>query len=396
MDLEYRPVPDDRREEFHDLLHYAFRLEKGHSEYDPEALPGEVGDRRGLFDGDDLAVVCSHYWFDAQVRGTWVPAPGLSAVASPPEHRHKGYVARLLEESLREYRERGSVLSVLWPFKYSFYRKYGWDTCSRFSKITVEPDHLAFLQADASGTFRRVSADEWETLDEIYRADVTARDLAIDRSEAFWRHRVFERWEKDPFAYVWEEAGDPRGYVIYTVESDDDGKTFRVHDLAAVDETAFRNTLRFLHYHEAQVGSVSIRGPPDARLLDRLPEQWDVECEVSRGPMARIVDVPTAVEALEYPTGLEGTVRIGVDDPLVEWNEGTFEVSFEGGAATCRPVADDPSVELPMPALSQLYVGYRSLGRLRREADVVVHDEGATDVLSRAFPPRDVFLREGF
>jgi hypothetical protein len=49
-----------------------------------------------------------------------------------------------------------------------------------------------------------------------------------------------------------------------------------------------------------------------------------------------------------------------------------------------------------MTALSQLYVGYRSLDRLRREADVVVHDEAAADVLHRAFPPRDVFLREGF
>ena len=395
MALDYRPVPDDRREEFHDLLHYAFSLEDGHADFDPEEDPDEIGVRRGLFDGDDLAVVCRHYWFDARVRGTWVPAPGLSAVASPPEHRHRGYISQLLEESLDEYRERGSVLSVLWPFKYSFYRKYGWDTCSRFSKITCEPEHLAFTQENARGEFRRATPDDWPALDDIYRT-AADRDLAIDRSEAFWRHRAFEGWKKDPFVYVWEDEGEPRGYVIYAVEAEDDGKTFQVYDLAAADETAFRNCLRFLYYHEAQVESVSIRGPPDAELLDRLPEQWAVDCEVSRGPMARIVDVPAALEALEYPNDLQGSVRIGVADPLVEWNDGTFGVSFEDGTAACREVTDDPPVELSIAALSQLFVGYRSLDRLRRATDIVVRDESAAELLARAFPPREVFLREGF
>ena len=397
MEVTYREVPEDRREEFHDLLHYAFRPEDGHPEYDLEEGPGEVGARRGLFDGDDLAVVCRHYWFDARVRGTWVRAPGLSAVASPPEHRHGGLVRRLLVESLAEYRDRESALSILWPFKYSFYRKYGWGTCSRFTEITCEPDHLSAVAEDAIGEFRDATAADWEALDAIYRDDAAEWDLALDRSEAFWRHRVFESWRKDPFVYVWELDGEPRGYVVYTVEDDDDedGKTFRVYEVAARDETAYRHCLRFAYYHEAQVARVKIHGEPHARLLDRLPEQWETECTLSRGPMARIVDVPTAIEALEYPVDLEGSVRIGVKDPLVDWNDATFEVSFEDGAATCRQVDAEPDVECSIAHLSQLYVGYRSLDRLQRETDLTI-DDAVTDRLDAAFPPRDTFLREGF
>lgn len=398
MNLEYQSVPNERRKDFYDLLHYAFRLEEGHAEFDPEAIPGEVGARRGLFDGEELAVVCRHYWFDARVRGTWLPAPGLSAVASPPEHRHKGYIRQLLEESLREYRERGSVLSLLWPFKYSFYHKYGWDTCSRFSRIGVEPGHLAFTADTVEGEFRRASADDWKALDDIYTVDAGDEDLALERTENWWRHRIFEGWDKDPFVYLWETDDEPRGYVVYTVEDDteEDGKTLDIREVAAVEESAYRNGLRFAYSHEAQVERVRIHGSPEATLLDRLPQQWDAECKLSRGPMARIVDVPIAIEALDYPPDLNGSVRIGVDDPLVDWNDNTFEVSFANGSSSCLQVNGDPDVAFSMAALSQLYVGYRSLERLRRETAVTVYDEDAANLLDRAFPSRKGYLREGF
>jgi predicted acetyltransferase len=112
--------------------------------------------------------------------------------------------------------------------------------------------------------------------------------------------------------------------------------------------------------------------------------------------MARIVDVPTAIEALEYPADLEGSVRIGVEDPLVDWNDATFEVSFEDGTATCRQVEAEPAVECSIAHLSQLYVGYRSLDRLQQETALTIADDAVTARLDGAFPPRNVFLREGF
>lgn len=105
---DYRPLPEDHEEVFHEYVHYGFSPEEGPSEYDPEDLPerAKLGSKRALYpDGSADAApvsVCKHYWFDARVRGDVHAVPGLSAVATPPERRRQGHVRRLLAASLEE------------------------------------------------------------------------------------------------------------------------------------------------------------------------------------------------------------------------------------------------------------------------------------------------------
>lgn len=138
--VEYRPFPEDRKAEFHKMANYAFSPEDG--QFDPE----DVDERpslerpRGLFEDDDPLVICAHRDFRLRIRGVDREVAGLSVVASAPEHRRQGYVKRLLAESLSEYRANGTAFSVLWPFEYSFYRKYGWATVSQYVYVTTPPD----------------------------------------------------------------------------------------------------------------------------------------------------------------------------------------------------------------------------------------------------------------
>jgi len=138
--VEYRPLGEDYRDAFAEYTGYGFAPERGPVEYDPEEHDHErmeLGDRRGLFpdDGDDPLCVCVHHWFDALVRGERHPSPRLSFVATPPEHRRQGHIEQLLARSLAEYRDRGERFSLLWPFRYRFYRQFGWETCSRSLRI---------------------------------------------------------------------------------------------------------------------------------------------------------------------------------------------------------------------------------------------------------------------
>ena len=423
--MDYRPLPEDRTEQFQEYLHYAFSLEDGpQDEFDWDA-DDQPGEPRALFDGDRMLCVCRHYWFRTQFRGRRVEMPGLSAVASPPEHRRKGHVARLLAESLAEYRERGDFLTALWAFEDAFYERQGWGTANKWTRYECDPDALAWTRDDprAGGEFRPVDADDYERLDQVLRAADEEYELNIERTEKWWRKRIFDSWRGEPYAYGWESPdGDLRGYVVYRVEDGDDGKHLYVPEFAAADHAARVNCLRFLADHDSQVERVSLNGPLDTDLLDLSPDPAAIDCEVKTGPMVRLVDVPEAIEALAYPDVPDAAFTVAVSDPLADWNDATFRVAVEDGRTTCERIdgdyvtsdgkaaatdgeseatdgeaaATDADVIADVSALSQVYVGYHSVADAERLADLDVRTPAAREALSAMFPERDVFLREGF
>ena len=328
----YRPVPDERIDDFRGVLQYAFRPAEVSETYETvEELPGpaRVGARRGLFDGEELLCTCAHHWFTVDVRGGEHPLAGLSAVATPPENRRQGLVARLLDESLAEYHERDHYLSALWPFEYAFYRRYGWEQAGTYASYECEPEAFAFAAAatDDAGEFRRLDADEFERLNRVLDAHNDGVSLSMRRSEEWWRRRIFAGWERDPHVYGIERDGELRGYVVYDIETDEE-TTMRVHELVATDHETYLNLLRFCYYHDSQVERVKIHGRPDTLLFDLADDPRAIEYAVTPGGMVRIVDVERALSELDYPPDREGRIVLSVCDSLADWNDDTFAVDI--------------------------------------------------------------------
>ncbi|MFP8955375.1 enhanced intracellular survival protein Eis [Natrialbaceae archaeon A-CW3] len=408
---DYRPLPEEQRDVFHKYVTYAFRPEDGPPEYDPEehdTPQSRLGAKRGLYPDDaaedaEPLCVCSHYWFNATVRGKRHPTPGLSAVASPPEHRRGGHVRQLLEASLEEYREREAHFSILWPFRYRFYRQYGWETTNRHLLVESEPDDLSFAgerlasELTAPTRYRKLEADEWETLAPVYETHAGRHDLTLERSGDWWRYRIFQRWTTDPFVYAWERDGEPAAYVAYTIEGDWGDRTMMISDIGYVDIEAFLAVLAFCRHHDSQVNAVRVRLPVDTPLFDVATDPDAFDAEYETGPMGRIVDVERTLSALSYP-GVDGSLTIQVSDPLVDWNDDTFVLTADGGVGTCERVDGDSSsadVSLDIATLSQLAVGSRSVPALER-AGRLEATESVLETLSALFPERPVYLGDGF
>lgn len=386
--MEYRPIPDGRSEAFRRLVSYAFSPESG-PELEDEGKP-HPGERYGLFDDESLLCVCRHYFLDARVRGEDQSVAGLSAVASPPEHRRRGHVAELLGKSLADYRERGVDFSILWAFKHAFYRRYGWGTVNDYARYETTPAVLASAAGPDHGEFKRVEASEWKSLDSIYRAHRTRADFSLQRSEEWWHRRIFERWNADPYVYRWDD-GEPRAYIAYTVNRNDENgeKTLRATDMAYRDFSGFRQLLRFLASHESQIDRIRFRAPPDCPLFEMVEEPGEIECTRHAGPMFRLVDVE---RALDHLSGPEERLTLAVSDPLAPWNDRTFSVSNEG----CEPTDEKATVEASVNTLSQLYAGSRSLAMIERVGEISVREKRARPILESLFPPRRVYLGEHF
>lgn len=419
-DLDYRPFPEERDDEFRAFMRYAFSPEDG--PYDPEADDDDrehLAAYRGLFDGEEPVAVCGHHDFALRIRGRDRDAAGLSAVASPPEHRRQGHIERLLRESLTEYRGDGVDFSVLWPFEYAFYRQYGWETVSRYRWVKTPPEQLAFATEGSEGGgdagFRRLDADDYDAAADLLAATADRHDFTMARTEAWWRERTLRGWKTDPFVYGFERDGDLRALLSYTFEErdDGDGRVMVVSDAAVADPSEWDRILRFCRDHDSQVERVRLRLPVDVSVLDRVADPRAVTEEVRAGPMFRLVDVPSALGELSPDPDLETAFTLAVDDPLVDWHDRPVRVTVADGAVDAGRVetgrgeaernATDADVTAGIGALSQLYAGYRDVDDLRAHAAFDVDADGGDDPssaladdLAALCPPRRTFLREGF
>lgn len=418
--MEYHAVPDDHEAAFDGVLRYAFSPERGPdddtegpdrpSTFHPRALydtdDGVSADRAAdaaELDPEAIAVVCAYYDFSARIRGEHRLVAGVSAVASPPEYRRRGLVRDLLTDLHAELREEGVAFAALWPFEFPFYQRLGYARINDYTRLTVDPDALSGACPPASGSFERLTADDWAAVDAVHTAWADD-EFGLDRGEDWWRCRVFQSWGTDPYVYGWrDDGGDLRGYLVFTVEDgDDDGgrddKTMAVSELAFCDREARGHLLRFCRNHDSQVGSVRISGPADARLFDELDDPRAVDTEVRAGPMARIVDVSAALSRVAYPEDVTETIRFDVADETCAWNDRVVGLRVREGEGTVTDAVGDeaPTVSLDIGALTRLVGGSHGVDRLADLGHVEGLDAGSRATLAALFPTTDPYLREGF
>jgi predicted acetyltransferase len=269
---------------------------------------------------------------------------------------------------------------------------------SHGARTTVSPGDLDGAAGDPAGRFRRLAAEDWAVADGVYREWATEA-FGLRRSEGFWRHRVFEGWRDDPYVYAWaDEDGTARGYLVYTFEDGDDGREMRVVELAYADDEARAQLYRFLRDHDSQVESVRVRGPTpvSTRLFDELADPRAAEVELRPGAMARLVDVPAALESFAYPGDVAGRVTVAVTDDHCPWNDATVRLDVADGTATCRETDADPDVRAGVGTLTQVAVGSHGVAAAERDGDLSVATPAARETLAALFPPEPVYLREGF
>ncbi|MEF8851676.1 MAG: GNAT family N-acetyltransferase [Haloarculaceae archaeon] len=405
-ELAFRPVGPGHHDEFRRVVDYAFEPAAGPQDHDDEF--DRIADPFGLFDGDDLLSVCAHYGFDARLRGEWVPMAGLAAVATPPEHRRRGHVRRMVEASLERWRGE-FPLAALWSFSRSYYEQFGWAMANTFTEYTFPTAALSVARErrtrrdpDGDWRVRRATADDWADLQTAHEAHAADRELTIRRDEEWWRQRVFRTLDGDhPYVYVCERDGELRGYVVYTFEKTGDGlddRRLEVADLAFADHEARLALLALLADHDSQaVETVHYAG--DTSLLDLLEDPSAADCTVHAGPMVRVVDVPEALETTPYPDDVTADLTLAVADDTAGWNDGTFRLRVADGGGTCERAAVAPAeadATVGVGTLSQLVAGYHSVDEAHRLGNLAVRDDRTAEGLAALFPPRFVYLRTYF
>lgn len=324
------------------------------------------------------------------VRGTVLQMAGVSAVATHPMARGRGHIRALLTRLHGEMRDSGHAVSTLYPFRPSFYEKFGYVGFPKARQVRLLPEGLArTARAEIPGEleFHRIGAafDTYYAYIESQMAErhgfainlyTRAKQLGDEdeRSAVFARHN-----------------GEVVGALVYG--SADFGEELDVWRFLYRGPIGRGLLLQWLARHADQYAAFRFELPPDDRpdlwYTDvQYVDQTKVQMPTHSAPAGRVLSV-------EGLTGLgvgeaRATVEV-VDDPFVE---GTWTLDGYGGALDVLK-GGAPTATLTAHGLSGLVYGVLD------PAELAFRGYGSADpktiaALRTLFPPASPYLFSAF
>jgi predicted acetyltransferase len=310
------------------------------------------------------------------VAGEPLRSAGIGTVAIAATHRRRGLAADLMNAALREARERGDVVSSLYPFRTSFYQRLGYGQAGEALQYQIAPAMLPDAREREAVELLENRTARAEAL-ALYNAWARTQTGQLERGERVWASVTTSRAAPVDrvLAGYRGAAGGLEGYVLAVYRSDlpPESRRIEVDDIVWTTTAARRGLYGWLASLSDQWREVLIRALPSHRLGDwirepRLPHGaaphwrlWAPGATLLMGPMFRLLDVRAAWEGRRVETGPALAVRLDIDDPQIEENGGAWTLSFDAGRTSiergsggARP---DLAIRTDVATLSRIFVG---------------------------------------
>jgi predicted acetyltransferase len=381
-----------------------------------------------------LAGACKIYSMSQRVAGAALPMMGLAAVAVAPAARRQGVGARICERALEAARDRGDVVSTLYPFRVDYYRRLGWGLAGELHDYRFETAALP-TDGDAGSVRTARGAADADAIAACYDRATSPATGPIERDARVWGYRLageevgtrpLDSWSDKELAGSAELGRDVvvydrdgvSGYALLRRASRRPPREGVIHirELVVESEEAYRGLLAYVAGlgDRWRVGRYAAR--PDERFGDRLPDPrrygapsgrslYFPTARILRGPMVRVLDVPRALALRPYfddapeSAPRRVTLELRVQDRQLPENRGPWLVRVDDrharverldGAEGGRP-AESGHVRLETDAstFARVFAGELEPGEAAAAGDAVVGGDVA--LLGRMFATRQRF-----
>ena len=333
--------------------------------------------------------------FDMVLNGTVFKTIGIGGVGTDPEYRRLGLVRRFLEKAGEIAAQDACPITVLHPFSFSYYRKFGFERVADERILEFPIQALDFVPRYEK--FIRCTAADAAELSELYNRFGSERNVTFLRGADYgW---PTEGGPKKVYL-TRDENGVADAFAVFSVTTDFYvnqliNGVLHVWEFGFTSPAALDKLLGFLRMHDGEVSKVVLHNTAMAPEVERRLRHY-IHTQITVVPdiMARINDVEAVLKAVRYPVE-KGSFTVRVTEPegtahSAEKTAGVWQVVYENGTAAVTRLADDAACDLAadIPAFTQLVFGYESYGAVtaRYMPGVTLYNDCAD--FFRAFPNR--------
>jgi len=393
--MEIRNITNKERRALWDLYRYAFTIMSGSEIQDEELEEISIEETLGVFENGQLLSSLRVHDFQQSIRGVLKDCGGVAGIATYPEARRKGYIRQLMQEGFRIMREQGQSVSMLDPFKQSFYEQFGYVSANAALVVQAPLKHLQSKfkeNENREWTFERLRAvDAKDKLLEFIR-DVGPSQyhgFTVYKSipDGMWKQRV-----KDSFVVFVRHKKKIQAASQYRLRGERIQSKWQTN-LTCLNclwrtHEARDRLFSFFIKHQDQIHDIIIHAPFEVKI-----DHWfkDVRLKIERKAnwMVRLVDVKKAVDKL--PADGEDIIALEITDSECPWNNGLFTLQSEKGHLRLTKSSGHSVVKASIQALSSLVYGTQPLDEIEYQGKILISEEWARHTLQRWFPPLPLY-----
>jgi len=266
-------------------------------------------------------------------------------------------------------------LSLLYPFRHSFYENLGWGLIGCVKLYKFAPESLPKL-AGRENVVPILTSDEQETVMNCYNQYAQRQNGTVRRGDPFWNEVVF----KNAMCYAYEapDSGSIEGYVTYRYKPYPNMEAFLSADIEVWDfvwnsKRALHGLLAFLGSQRDQVRTVIFpdqTGIPLEHIL-REPLMPDGKRNYLLGAetahlgsnlMGRVVQIRRALTMMGKIGEVSGEFNLVLTDDLNQSNTEPITITIESGKIGFKKQNNAPiSLSTNISTFSSLYWGSLNL-----------------------------------
>ena len=349
----------------------------------------------GAFEGDLLVARMVDRVYDSCFGGALVPTSGIAGVTVVAESRSRGALTPLFTATLEHARQRGAVISTLFPTAPGIYRRFGYELVADFVTVQLSTLALTAVARPATTTSRRARPGDVEAIRRLYDRWALAQNGPLSRRGASFDPTAGDLLAQYTGVTVAEDAGELVGYALWNRgQGYDETSALDVPDLLASTADGYRALLRVLGSFAtvAPTTRIDTSGDDLARLV--LPSVgWQVQH--SSPYMLRLLDVPAALGTRRYAPALRAELDFTLAGDFLPGLNGSYHLSVSDGQAECVRTGGSDRVLSPR-GLALVYAGAQSSANLRTAGHLEGGDPAQDLDWDAVFGGRQLHIRDYF
>lgn len=351
----------------------------------------------GCFKDDRPVGAMRFHDFTMNLRSTKISVGGIGGVAVDLLHK-KEKVARDMVSYFHEYyRNNGSAMTMLYPFRPDFYKKMGYGIGTKFNQYKLKPS--AFPKYHTKEHLCAFRPEDKQLLIDCYERIVGSRHGMTSRPSTDWDNMTAN---VDNRIMCCKNRGRIEGYMIFTFKRV--GDTSMLKNNMAVSEMLYENPealqemLYFFHTQDDQIYRIVINLPDEDfhyLCVDPRDDSDNMFAPVYHetnlqgvGLMYRVVNTRKLFELLHDNNfgNQDLKLTLNINDSFLPENSGSTMVSFSKGRPSIMENGKtDVEITMDISDFSSLIMGAVGFKSLLRYGIAKISDNQYTDKVHQLF-----------